>query len=684
MSDGNRLTPQSEQPYSLRERVSRLEGIVGGVLKGLGEGEIKASSSLLTPEEDTRDRWLTCPSTDSVSMLTSIAAKLPDPVPDRAAREATAELESSDQEAGTAPILQLFDNDLVTRKRTEANDDKFIGSKDMSPKAQKVRNALLSLIPPQQDVAFILKVSATWWSAWEKRFPEICNESRHNLCAGKGLSETAMAPAEVAKMLVLLSTIVGHIRFGRGDSDLRLSFDPQEFSTRCFSEVERLIVYDDHFAATLPGIECQAILAKHHQDEGRPRKAWMINRRAIEFAQLAGMHLSTSKPPRPGDTLFDRRLRIWCQLGAHDRFLSLILGLPYAMSDVSFIPQVEMSLRAAGSATDRNVLQLGIMAGKIIDRNQNPDQPCLPSTLQLEQDLEDIAKQTPEHWWDPYAYRNGVEEGHHARIMTQLTYYMLRVMVHLPFMLKSSADSKFQYCHDAAVESARYGLERYKILQKEAKPYLCRIANFFAFMMAMVLAIHLCGSSMGSGSRNKEQDKSDWDVVHEAAGLLRQAGTENGGAIAAESAKTLGEICKCHADGNHNRVWRQTCKITVPYFGTVTVGPGKKAPGNRNARSSHSPDRPYSNASEDAQLPTPPMQNPEGPRMSQDTRRSDSAIPRACDPVESWTQANMPTVDLEVNAFQGFLDDLGEELWPNLDMDLGLDQGWNVDWLGEI
>lgn len=49
----NEPTRHAEPSYSLRERVTRLEGIVGDILKGLDDGGIsKSSSSLLTPKEE--------------------------------------------------------------------------------------------------------------------------------------------------------------------------------------------------------------------------------------------------------------------------------------------------------------------------------------------------------------------------------------------------------------------------------------------------------------------------------------------------------------------------------------------------------------------------------------------------------------------------------------------------------
>lgn len=586
--------------------------------------------------------------------------------------------------------MQLFDNEYVSRTDgAKSNDDKIAGSKDMSPKAHAVRSALLSLLPPRRDIAALVEASSMWWSIWESSFPEVCHNCQYTLVTDLNDHNPPMAPAEVAKLLIFLSIIVAQLPFDFEFGNLEVPFDPQEFAGRCVSEADRLIVHDDYFATTLPGIECQMILSKYLLNEGRPRKAWLVNRRAIECAQLSGMHLSTAKPPPPGDTLFGRRLRLWCQLACIDRHISLILGLPYAVSDASCAPQVEMCRRMHGSTLDMYLLQLGIMSGKVVDRNQNFDEPSLPMTMRLEQELEDMQKKTPAVWWDSDAGHHIDDEKDYERIMVQFTHHTLRLLLHLPFMLKSSTHRKFQYCHSAAVESAQSGLQLYRILRTPAQPYLCKVTDYFAFMMTMLLVIHLVGHSGESTNNSKQQDYRDWELIHETADLLRQSGTKRGGTVAAESANVLAKVTSCHANDDLSvQIWNQACKITVPYFGTITVGPGKKLFGKPNTTCIHPKGREHSESSkgQSRQLFTPPLSNLGDPTSrSNNTPNTGLIESHGSYPVDAWSQmgipAIMPTVDLEINAFQGFLD-ANEFMWPNLDVDLALDQGWNVDWLG--
>ncbi|RJE25772.1 C6 finger domain protein [Aspergillus sclerotialis] len=645
VEQGISSTQHSNNSQTLQERINRLEAIVAGFVNRSGE-RIKKSPSLLTPEEEAFE-----------------SSRVSGP---RTTASATTEIETPDEHIGPAPVLQLFDNEYVSRTNgINSSHDKFTGSKDMSPKARAARTALMALLPPPQDIAAIVEASSMWWEIWENNFPEICENCRHSLKAGSRDCEPPMAPAEVAKILIFICIIISQLPLDFNYSSLDVPFNPEEFTNRCVSEVDRLIVSDDYFAATLPGIECQVIFSKYHMNEGRPRKAWLANRRAIGFAQLSGLHLSVAKPPHPGDTLFERRLRVWCQMICYDRYISLVLGLPYVIPEASFAPQVEMALRRNESILETYMLQLGVIAGKIIDRNQDHDKLSLSLTMDLEQCLDDIEKQTPGYWWDLNSH-NVKDERYYERIMMQFTHYTIRLMVHMPFMLKFSTNRKFQYCHAAAVESAQNGLQLYKLLRTGVKPYFCKISDFLAFMMAM----------------------RDWALLNEITDLLRHVGKESGGTVASESANILGNIIKrCHEDGRFSaQVWDQACKITVPYFGTITVGPGRLH-GMPNPISADSHDETYSSMSSQysEQLFTAPLSNAGDPPSRSDNSTPNTGVmaPQPSYPVETWNQMSMPTmptVDLEVNAFQGFWD-LGEDIWPNLDIDLSLDQGWNVDWV---
>lgn len=573
--------------------------------------------------------------------------------------------------------MQLFDNYLVSRREDSSNNDQFTGAKDVSPKARAVRAELLSLLPSQQDIQKIVEEGSRLWCVWEENFPELLNAF-----GAKSYSESLVAPAEIAKGLVSLSISVLQSSPDFDFNTLRVPLDPQDFAARCCAAVDRLIVRDDDYAATLPGMECQMLLSKYHLNEGRLRKAWLVVRRAIEFAHLAGMHLST-RTPQPADTLFDRRLKLWCAITNADRSLSLILGLPYGVADAFFIPQVRLRLSSDIPAAEQYVLRLGTISGHMIDRNQNPSEMCLETTLRLDQELMDAWDAMPRSFTGPEPSSDEKRENFHDRIPLQFMPKMYRALLHLPFMLKYPHDPRFSFCHRTAIQSTREGLALYKVLRSITRSYLCKILDFLAFTMGMILIVHLHGYSEESPDHSKEQDEKDWALVRDVVTILRQAAAESGGSVAAESANILGAIFDTRTQ-RQNWTSSATCKVTVPYFGTITVGAGanllrpKSKEQNVGAPSPLASTNPSKRTA--SQLFTPPMSDPEASTINADTMNGNT--PAAGDMGADFsTQPLMTGDDFGTSTlFTGLFDDLGHYMWPNANVDLGLDHGWNLNW----
>ncbi|KAJ6120601.1 hypothetical protein N7523_004881 [Penicillium sp. IBT 18751x] len=638
---------QGDQRYSLRERVAHLENVVQDLAKRIDKTSPARSPARRPSAEDMR------PPTDESDKLGPSSCQIQ-----------------------SAPVMQLFDNYLVSRREDLSINDQFMGAKDASPKARTVRTELLSLLPCAEDIRKIIQEGSRMWCKWEENFPELVNAFE-----AKSQSENLVAPAEIAKGLVYLSISVLQSPPDFDFNTLRVPINPQEFAARCCAAADRLIVRDDDYAATLPGMECQMLLSKYHLNEGRLRKAWLVVRRTIEFAHLAGMHLST-RTPRPTDTLFERRLKLWCIITNADRSLSLILGLPYGVADAFFMPQAQLRLSSDIPAAEQYFLRLGIISGHMIDRNQNPSEMCLESTLRLDQELTDAWEAMPRSFTGLEPGPNENQESFHERIPLQFMPKIYRALLHLPFMLKYPHDPRFSFCHRTAIQSAREGLALYKVLRTITRSYLCKILDFLAFTMGMLLIVHLHSYSEDSPDHSKEQDDRDWELVRDVVTILRQAAAESGGSVAAESANILGAIFDTRTQ---QKDWTPpaTCQVTVPYFGTITVGAGtnllrpKSKDQNFGAPSPVAAAHPSKRTA--SQLFTPPMSDPEA--LSTNAETIDDTTGPDVLGSDFSTQPLIPGDEFGTSTlFTGLFDDLGQCMWPNPNIDLGLDHGWNLNW----
>ncbi|KAJ5391608.1 hypothetical protein N7509_007098 [Penicillium cosmopolitanum] len=649
---------QGEQRYSLRERVAQLENVVQDLVKRLDQQSTTVSSPADNP---------------TISNTSPASAE-------------SDKLGPSSIQIQNAPVMQLFDNYLVSRQEDLSSNDQFAGIRDMSPKARAVRAELLSLLPPQKDIWKIVNEGSKLWCVWEESFPEIQNIFDHKWDSCEGL----VAPADIGKAIVCLCMSALQSPKSFDFKSLLVPIEPEEFSIRLTEAVDRLVVRDDDFAATLPGIECQMLLAKFHLNEGRLRKAWLVTRRAIEFAHLAAMHLST-RTRSPLDTLFVRRQKIWCSLNCSDRSLSLILGLPYGVTEANFLPQIQQRLKEHNAPAEEYLFRIGVICGHMVDRNQNPADMCLETTLKLDSELDSAWRSMPSSLSSVELGPDERQEQFHARIPLQFMPKVLRALLHLPLMLKYPYDSRFAFSQRMAIKSAREALAIYKVLRAMTRSYLCKMIDFLAFTMGMLLIVHLYGDSDEFPEHNEEEDESDWRLVGEVVDILHQARQEKGGSVAAESSNILGEIYRTRSQVREFSP--VTCKITVPYFGTITVGAGAKFP--RPDNKGHQDDvvsgpSPESLATKPSpnQLYTPPLSVPEGMPgcHSDNTFGANMPVPSALGmgcPPEALPGDGFATTAFpgpELNAFTGLFDDFSQFSWPAPNVDLGLDHGWNLNW----
>jgi hypothetical protein len=55
---------------------------------------------------------------------------------------------------------------------------------------------------------------------------------------------------------------------------------------RYIETVDRWVLSDEEYAATLEGIECLILKAKWYADVGQPRRAWIAYRKGLMYTQL--------------------------------------------------------------------------------------------------------------------------------------------------------------------------------------------------------------------------------------------------------------------------------------------------------------------------------------------------------------------------------------------------------------
>ena len=482
----------------------------------------------------------------------------------------------------SAPALSLFDNAVITRR-----DVPVTISRAQYNKSKSLIAALLQLLPTPEDLEVILENSQEWWAIWRTMFPHITDRRCVTIKESVSHSLRSEKPAEIAKIMLCIALSINQLPQDFDWKRVSLKENPADLMERYISTVDRLIISDDEIAATIDGLECMILTGKYYINLGRPRRSWLLYHRAIAFGQLLGLHRLALRRPKQPDADYYRQLMVWTHLVMGDRYLSLVLGLPYSVAETFVQSSIAEAAAIAqdSAAGEAYLARMAPLMTKIIDRNQNPATVPYAVTLSLDGEMNELFSTTPKGWWTTERLPNTTIEEHFDRLQAQFFHYHAKVLLHMPFMLRSSADKLYQYSHTATLEAAREMIKYFDALRgaESVAPHMCKLLDFQAFTAAMLLLLNLCGyNSHTRGTVQQqpdlEQDQEDSAHIDRTITLLRIAANEPGGVVASQCAKALDMLGKVRTGGcdpSKKGTQTDTCQIAIPYFGTVSIGMGK-------------------------------------------------------------------------------------------------------------
>lgn len=506
-----------------------------------------------------------------------------------------------------APVLSLFDNAILSRRQ---DDNTFStttastappGTSVTSARAMKLESArqtLLLSFSSQVKLEAILGAADLWWPTWQHMFPETFGTSSD--CTFDHFIENTKPSENVlklAKALICISICLQEVPFSTNCQ----ASTATDMANRYIGMIDELVLSDDELAGTLDGIECLILQAKYDSNNGRLRRAWLGFRRGISFAQLLGCHLRSTQSNQSSEHIF-RRKSIWNALYLGDRYISLLLGLPYCVSETHVHPTAFNGLYPVKDESDcagsDYLIRLARLVGYIIDRNQTTTPTeSLTMTVKIEGELIDLAATMSNEWWALDMHKDEVLSLLYYRILPQFWHHQARALLHLPFMLKATTDRRYGYNKIAALESARAMLNLFHLfrpVQGFGSP-VCKLMDFQAFTAAMILVLNFLGVSSSKTDNEVQEADEDRKLVSTTTSILQHASVGAGGGVATQAARALEMFIKAKDHGSIDG--QATCKVVIPYFGTVCFGPGTSFANKSHPGTQVTPPQP--------QVPTP-------------------------------------------------------------------------------
>ncbi|KZT52969.1 hypothetical protein CALCODRAFT_486734 [Calocera cornea HHB12733] len=700
------VSQEEEEPVpdarkNLRERVGRLEGLVDKLLarNGFSSDDLRR-----TVTETGIDIDLATP------------CDVPQDVADRLVGIGEA-----------APALSLFDNAIFGRKEggetcpleagsneecssatladgsscSSASSPSFPTSTASKTKLDTVRRALTRTIPSERDLDTLFRHAGGWWVIWRDLCQSIIGTDQLSLSLVLRRALDKGHPTLIAHALLCISITIQQLP---GDFDyalLSLPLDADALMKHYMMLVQRLIIFDAEFASSLDGLDCMILQGKLHLNLGQPRQAWVTFRRAMSFAVLLGLHRDPVMPSDKASALWKRRRMIWWRIYEGDRYLSLLLGLPYAVNDA----HCNLTIDEADEAETPELFRRRVtrLSGRVIDRNQNFNGLDLTLTLELDQEMEELGRRMPPRWWDVTQAEHEGSASHYDRLMSQYWYHQVRMLLHLPFLLRALTDARFEYSRLLCLESSRQMLRRYNQLrgQRSTGAYLCKVVDFQAFTAAVLLLLHLVGTGRlwpeGEERSDIEQNAQDSAYIDQTIANLRTVVETEHSLVAAQALEVLDSLQEARKRPSEG----QKCSnktLVIPFFGTVTIGPGSGFSANgtiNGVKISSSNLSDNTPPAETTAVPTAPA-NPFS--ISVDSRAPRTSI---VNPNEAMPPQNFPPQTLSQQpqvSFSSFYGPYGTEAegthpaswmagsqddmsWQSI-LSMDLDQNWNLTLAG--
>jgi hypothetical protein len=168
------------------------------------------------------------------------------------------------------PIPSKAEEERFIISYKNAGDVMETSSQAQLAKKERARQALLSMLPPQPQLNKVLNGNSEWWHTWRRKCSGTCTGQDETLAqfASKALGDSNIAAMGTVVLAVGICT------------------DDEAEVEKCIEVIDRWVLADDEYAATLEGMELFILKAKWYADVGQPRRAWLAHRKGLMYTQL--------------------------------------------------------------------------------------------------------------------------------------------------------------------------------------------------------------------------------------------------------------------------------------------------------------------------------------------------------------------------------------------------------------
>ncbi|KAF2749539.1 hypothetical protein M011DRAFT_484951 [Sporormia fimetaria CBS 119925] len=434
----------------------------------------------------------------------------------------------------------------------------------------RIRKSLLALLPSQHD-SDVLFESTNAWTIFHSLY-----NPYGELYVNRDPESYALDMAAVAQeRAIIIARTLMHLA-------LSICCLPPEFDCSRLTPgwslhaavndyveaVTSLVSASDDIMCTLPGLETLLLLTLYHVNCANLRKAWLVVQRALNLAQLMGFHrIIQGRLTCPTMEAIENAKIVWRCIVDAETYLGLHLRLPFASEGYP-------SESGDPGITHRS--KLNTLARQIAAVDANITAQTYAHALFLDEKLESLMRVLPKEFWEvpnvPSKARSPESAMVLERVALQVWHLQLKMILHLPFLLRAAKESRYEYSKISALQACRDIMLRWFALREASNTQAyCRFSELAAYMAAVTVVLDIL-SEMGMKERTEVQRTRGCDfgmvcrVICDLEKLAKGSPREK---IAARSAAVIRKLL-CTLDPSRRS--GESARLTVPYFGTIQIG----------------------------------------------------------------------------------------------------------------
>lgn len=212
------------------------------------------------------------------------------------------------------------------------------------------------------------------------------------------------------------------------------------------------------------------------------------------------------------------------------------------------------------------------ISGRIIDRNQSENSHAYANTQEIDESLEKLAKAMPQSWW---AIPDLIPSDHSPqaalvfdRVMTQIWFFQIEALAHLPFMLRASTERRYDYSKFSCLRASREMMSRYLALRRaENRSFCCKVIDFGALTACVTIFLGLLDPIAGCNDQERQERDTDKALVKTVLESMEKL-SNDGDIVATQSVNVIKSLLAVDDSSGNNT---GNLKLTIPYFGTISI-----------------------------------------------------------------------------------------------------------------